>query len=494
MAMGSRRGWWRGPRARWGLLAATVALAAGVWFWPSRGLQKPAFQPPSASGSSQSPAAKRLRAGAAGANVIIILTDAAAARHFTSFGHQRDTTPNMGRFHEQSVLFTEAYSTAASTKPSVTSLFTGEFPDTHGTLSVVSRFTPDAATLSECLGKAGYTTAAITASPSVAASFGFSRGFDHFHEVFRDAGLEAAGHEPRATGGQVVDGALVLKSAVEWLKAHKDERLFAYLHFREPHAPYVAPDPFMARFASNTGRRGSEPFYDASLAYVDSLVGKLLREMETAGLLDKSVVILMADHGEAFGEHGRSGHGATPYTEMAHIPLAFHLPARSQAAARRRSELFSTADVMPTLLDLLQIPPPPTMQGRSRLALLAGEDETTPAFAVTRALGEDLTGGKRDFGQVSYALRVPRYTLILAKQGKQVELYDRNADPAEQRNIARDRPDLVKQLQAQFAAWADTQRGRPVVLPGGRLYAVGGKESDMDDTTRRQLKSLGYLK
>ncbi len=89
---------------------------------------------------------------------------------------------------------------------------------------------------------------------------------------------------------------------------------------------------------------------------------------------------------------------------------------------------------------------------------------------------------------------MPQYTLILAKQGKQVELYDRKADPAEKRNIAGDRPDLVKQLQAQFATWADTQRGRPVVLPGGRVYAVGGKESDMDETTRRQLKSLGYLR
>ncbi len=401
MAMGSRDRWWRSPWARWGLLAVTIAAAAGIWFWPSRGLQKPAFQPPSASGFSQSPAAKRLRAGAAGANVIIILTDAAAARHFTSFGHRRDTTPNMGRFHEQSVLFTEAYSTAASTKPSVTSLFTGEFPDTHGTLSVVSRFTPDAATLSECLGKAGYVTAAITASPSVAASFGFDRGFKHFHEVFRDAGLEAAGHEPRATGGQVVDGALVLRSAVDWLKAHKDERLFAYLHFREPHAPYLPPGPFLERFAEGRARRGSEPYYDANLAYVDSLIGKLLKELDAAGLLDKSVVILMADHGEAFGEHGRSGHSSTPYTEMAHIPLAFHLPTRSQAVPQRRSELFSTADIMPTLLDLLQIPPPATMQGRSRLALLAGEDETAPAFAVTRALGEDLTGGKRDFGQIS---------------------------------------------------------------------------------------------
>lgn len=492
--MGGRGGRWRDRRLKWGLSALLLALAFGYWFVNSRGFQDPIFQPLEENGASRSAAVKRLQAGAADANAIIILTDAAAADRFTSFGYPRATTPNMGRFHDESVLFTEAYSTAASTKPSVTSLFTGQFPDTHGTICVASRFTSEAATLSECLAKAGYATAAITASPSVAASFGFDRGFRHFHEVFREAGLEAAGHLPRATGGQVVDGAMVLKAAVDWLKAHKDEKLFVYLHFREPHSPYTAPEYFTKRFVGDQPRRGSKPYYEASLGYVDSLVGGLLHELKALGLLDKSVIVLMADHGEAFGEHDRFGHGSTPYIEMAHIPVAFHLPARSQARPQRREELFSTVDIMPTLLDLLQVAPSPTMQGRSRLPLLAGEKEAASGFAVTRALGEDLSGGRSDYGQVSYALRVPRYTLVLGRQGKQVELYDRKSDPSEQRNLAREQPELTRQLEAQFGEWARTQRGRPVVLPGGRVYAVGGKESDMDETTRRQLKSLGYLK
>jgi arylsulfatase A-like enzyme len=242
-------------------------------------------------------------------------------------------------------------------------------------------------------------------------------------------------------------------------------------------------------------KRGvSALLYDTGLAYVDSLVGRLLQELDARGLLDKSVVVLLADHGEAFGEHGRFGHNSTAYREMMRVPLAFHLPSGCGVAPRRRSEVFATTDLMPTLLDLFQIPLPATMQGRSRLALLAGEQEETAGFAVSRALGEDRTGGKQKPEEVSYALRVPRYTLLLADRGRRVELYDREADPGELNDIADERPEVVKKLQAQFAAWADSQRGRPVVLPGGRVFAVVGKESDIDDTTRRQLKSLGYLK
>ena len=479
------------------LVAAIVAiLSAGIWVWRSPRTQVPTFRSPSAAERSQSEAARRLRAGAAGANLIIIVTDAAAAGHFTSFGYRRNATPNMSRFHEEGVLLTEAYSAGASTKPSIASLFTSQSPDTHGTLSVLSRLTGDGATLAECLKGAGYRTAGFSASPSVSAAFGFSRGFDFFHELFREVGLEPVGPGPRNTGGTPVDGALVLRSALRWIRGHENERFFTYLHFREPHSPYGAPPSFHADFADSesTERGVSALLYDTGLAYVDSLVGKLLKELDARGLLDKSVVVLLADHGEAFGEHGRFGHNSTAYREMMRVPLAFHLPSGCGVAPRRRSEVFSTTDLMPTLLDLFQIPPPETMQGRSRLALLAGEEEETAGFAVSRALGEDRTGGKQKPEEVSYALRVPRYTLLLADRGRRVELYDREADPGELNDIAGERPEVVKKLQAQFAAWADSQRGRPVVLPGGRVFAVVGKESDIDDTTRRQLKSLGYLK
>lgn len=507
MAVGGQRGPRRGARLRWMVLLAGLAaivLAAGVRFRHARavhpersrgGLQTPTFHVSSSADFSHSPAAQRLRAGAAGANAIIILLDAACADHFTSSGYSRNTTPNIAKFQANSVLFTEAYSAAASTKPSVASLFTAQFPDTHGALALPSRLGPEGATLAECLRGAGYTTAAFSASPSLSASFGYNRGFGYFREIFREAGLEPATAHRRSTGALPVDGALVVGAVVDWVRAHKSERFFAYIHFREPHYPYIVPPSFRAPFLDpKTGRRPQKILYDASLAYVDSLVGKLLADLDAQGLLDRSVVVLLADHGEAFGEHGRVGHSSTPYIEMTHVPLTIHLPSRCGVVPQRRPEIFCLTDLMPTLLDLLRIAPPKTMQGRTRLVLLAGEKESAPAFAVSRALGEDHTGGKIDYGQVSYALRVPRYTLVLADQGQRVELYDRGVDPGELHDIVAEKPDEVKKLRAQFEDWAASQRGRPVVLPGGQVFSVGGDEAAFDEATRRQLKALGYLR
>jgi arylsulfatase A-like enzyme len=492
--MGSRRG--VRPRT-WviGLLpVVAAALAVSIWFSRSRGLQTPVFHLASSGELSHSPAAERLRAGAAGANLIIILLDAARADHFTSFGYTRDTTPNLARFFDDSVLFTEAYPAGASTRPSVASLFTSQFPDTHGALARDWPMPREGATLAECMSAAGYATVAFSASPTVSLAFGYGRGFASFREVFRDAGLPAAGLPHHRVGA--VDGALVLEATRKWLRAHRDERFFAYLHFLEPHFPYGAPGDFRAAFArpgpKNYGR--SEVAYDWGLAYVDSLIAQLLKELDALGLLDRSVVVAMSDHGEGFGEHGFRGHGNAVYGEIVHVPLAFHLPTRCEARPRRMSEVFCLTDVMPTLLDLLGIPPPKTMQGRSRLGLLAGEHEERPGFAVTRAAGTDMSGGVSDAGQVSYALRVPRYTLILADRGRRVELYDRQADPSEQHDIAGQRPALAQQLHRQFEAWASAQRGRPVVLPGGRVFAYRGRKAAIDEETRRQLKALGYLK
>ncbi len=477
-------------RARY-LLVGLLILAAGLWVAHPRALHRPKFHTPSPDEITTSPAAQRLRAGAAGANLIIILLDAARADHFTSFGHKLNTTPNIAKLFDRSILFTEAYSAAPNTKASVASLFTSQFPDTHGALSLPWPFIAQGATLPECMRAAGYTTAAFLGNPTISESFGFRRGFDSFTELFR--------HPSRSPlGPGVVDGARVLRASVDWFRAHNDERFFAYVHFLEPHAPYYAPADFRRRFLGGADPGSSQPDqslrYDASLAYVDSLVGKLLQELEALDVLDKSVVVVLADHGEAFGEHGVYGHTTTVYREMVYVPVGIHLPARCSASPRRQADVFCLTDLMPTLLDLLQIPPPDTMQGRTRLGLLAGEEEKTPAFAVSRSRGNDASGGEKKPSEVSYALRVPRYTLLLADHGQRVELYDHETSLGEQANIAGERRDMVKQLNRQFRSWAATQRARPVVLWGGKVLVTHSEEAKLSDETRQQLKSLGYLK
>ncbi len=467
----------------------TLLLAVAVLGGCSRGLQTPRFSGPSETVAPETPAVQRLRAGAADANLVIILVDAARADHFTALGYERRTTPHLDKLFGEGILFTEAYATAPNTKASIASLFTAQFPDTHGVVGRSTGLNADSATLAECMKAAGCTTAAFSANPYLSGSFGFGRGFDSFQEVFREVDLK-----PQVAGR--VDGALLLEEVVGWLRDHQEERFFAYLHFLEPHFPYTPPPAFREQVGGQEASPDSDEMldYDANLAYIDDLVGQLLEEMDRLGLLDRSVVVFLSDHGEAFGEHGVYRHERTVYQEMVHVPVAFRLPPRCRAPRQERVEMFSLTDVMPTVLDLFQIAPPDTMQGRSRLRLLAGEEEAEPAFAVSRARGDDYTGGVDHPEQVSYAVRGPDYTLLLGAAGRQVELYHRATDPAERRNIAQEQPQVVKRLHRQFRSWGKTQRARPPVLRGGTVFASDTKRVVVDEKTREHLRQLGYLK
>lgn len=234
--------------------------------------------------------------------------------------------------------------------------------------------------------------------------------------------------------------------------------------------------------------------YDGNLAYADHAAGQVLDAISRLDLQEQSVIVFLSDHGEAFKEHGCWRHTTTVYQEMIYVPLAFCLPARCGVAPALRHEVISLADVMPTLIDIFGFPTPNTMQGRSRAGLLVGEAESGPSYAVTRSRGLDRMGGAHRPEQVSYALTTPRYTLILGKQGQSIKLYDRESDPGEKEDIAEDHPEIVAELRQQFEEWAATQRGRPIVLAGGRVYLSDSAGVEMDERTRRHLKSLGYLK
>ena len=434
--------------------------------------------------AASSPAAQALRAGVEGANLIIIVIDAARADHFSGLGYQWETTPRIDALFDESVVFEQAYATAPNTKASTASLFTSQYPDTHGAVGLFTGLPMECTNLAEAMQSRGCVTAAFSANPFLAECFGYGRGFDEFFEVFREADL-VPNQEGRVPAERLVE------AGVSWFREHADEQFFAYFHFLEPHAPYEPPAEFRFQFMH------SPPWemglYDGNLAYVDDQVGELLAEIDGLGLTDRSVIVFLSDHGEAFGEHGRFGHSTTVYQEMMHVPLSFRLPRGCEASPQHRPEIISLADVMPTLLDLYGLDLPDTMQGRSRLGLLAGEPEGTPSYAVSRSRGDDGTGGVEHPEQVSYALAGPRYTLILSDEGRRVELYDREVDPGQQEDIAEENGDVVEELRQRFEDWADTQVGRPVVLPGGRVWAAEERTVSPDEETRRQLRALGYL-
>lgn len=481
MKLGASRWPWLWKVGAAGALTASllVAFCPRVQPWRAR--------PPSRDQFSSLSPVPRLRAGAEDANLIIILADAARADHFSLYGYALSTTPHLDELMTQSVVFTEAYATASSTKTSLSSLFTAQFPDTHGAVDTASPLARGIPTLAECLQATGRTTVAFSGNPFFGKEFAFDRGFDQFEEVFR-----AFGPDPRY--GSKQRAAQITEAAVQWFRQHRQTRFFAYLHYLEPHAPYDPPREYRSMFS---GARIPYPkddprrWYDASLRYVDDQIGALLQELQRLGLYEKSVIVFLADHGEAFGEHGETGHGNTVYQEMIHVPLAIRLPNNCGAKPQRRAEVICLTDLMPTLLDLFGAPTPPTAQGRSRLGLLAGEPEKEPSYAVSRARGK--RPAERNPRSICYALTTPQYTLVLADLGNRVELYDRLSDPEEKHNLAKAQPAQVEKLRAKFAAWAGTQSARPMVLPGGQDQPSKGEQARIGESTRRQLRSLGYL-
>ena len=464
--------------------AALVVAALAVLFVLPYGCGRKAVEPPPPPPRASSPAVQQLRAGAEGANLIIIVIDAARADHFSSFDYEMETTPRLDAFFADTILFTEARAEAPNTKASISSLFTSQFPDTHGAVGVGMPLSDQGATLAEVLKNEGYATVAFSANPFLAECFGFARGFDEFDEVFRQADLG-----PNEGGG--VPAEMMLEAVVPWLRDHADQPLFAYIHFFQPHAPYDPPSPFRFQFLHPP--EWMMGLYDGNLAYVDDRVGQLLDEIDSLGLMDNSIIVFMSDHGEAFMEHGFNAHGTTVYDEMIYVPLAFHLPAACQAAPQRRGEGIGLTDVMPTLLDLYGMESPAGLQGSSRIRLLAGEEEPEPSFTISRTRGTDSSGGVDQPEQVSYAIAGPQYALILAEEGRRVELYHREADAGQHNNLAADHPDIVDGLRQQFEAWAETQRGRPVVLSGGQVVTSGEPVMTVDDQIKRQLRALGYI-
>lgn len=438
-----------------------------------------------------SSAVERLREGARSANVIIILLDAARADHFGFLGYQRDTTPNADALFAESIVFDHAYCQVPDTKASVTSLLTAQYPSTHRVWGMVKSLPPDTTTLGEALQRGGLRTACFSANPHLSPEFGLDRGFDDFQEIFLQARLSET-----ATGG-AVPAELVAGAAAEWFARRKEERFFAYLHFLEPHKPYAAPEPFLTKYRSEAEETSAEDqvaLYDGTLSYVDHVVGQLLAELRRLGLLDTSIVILMADHGEAFGEHGEFGHVTTAYEEAIHIPLAIRLPSACGAQPAVRSEIISVTDLMPTILDLLGIPIPASAQGASRIRLLAGETEPQPAIAISRSRGRDPTGGLRQPEQVIYAVTAPRYTLLIGDQGRRLELYDRDSDPGQKNNLIEKSPEVAADLHRRFEQWAEGQATRPVVLGGEEADAPDAPTAELSERTREHLKALGYLK
>lgn len=424
------------------------------------------------------------RARLSTANVVVIVLDAAGARHFGCYGHARQTTPNIDRIAAEGVVFDRAYTPAVFTRSAMASVWTSQLPDEHhASVSYDEPLPPGIPTLAGIASAAGITTSAFVGNDMAGAAFGLDRGFAEFHRV---------SHRSDRIRG-VLNG---------WFSRNAARRFLAYVHYREPHYPFDPPPPFDALFGPDTPlprsvktdagwldfvNEGShrpgpaeidhlERLYDANLAAVDHEVGLLRKHLESLGIWDRTAIVLTADHGEALYEHAHIGHNDQVHEESVHVPLIVRFPVRTVPGGRRVATLTGLLDVAPTVADILGIPRERTrtFRGRSLLAAAAGGSDSPPDALLSRTVG----------ARPVYALVGARYKYQYDTRDGDERLYDLTRDPLEQASILDAQPvRAAYSRQRLFAAL--------LALPGRSGPSASGWSVPAEQ--RQALRALGYV-
>lgn len=464
--------------ARWSALAAaSAALAAGP--------------------ATPVPAAAPAHPIAAPRTIVLVTVDTLRADTLSSAGYPLPTTPFLDRVARQGVVFDRSYATSSWTPPTMASLFTGTFPTTHGVVSgeIAERrvlrqpvLPASLTTLAEAAKRAGYATLGVASNRHLVRDLGFAQGFDHFFDPpdFRNG--DAINLEARRL--------LVEAFGPGWRSLWRNRPLLLWVHYFDPHDPYVPFPPWLARHPAPAAPGGEtfparltmremksrfprpdaelaraiRPFYDGEVNRVDRLVEALWRDL---GLSDDTLFVFTADHGEEIADHGALGHSHSLYEELVRVPLLFHWPRGLPAGVRIETPV-SSVDLLPTLLDLIGAESLPALPGRS-LAPLWRRTDVAP-----RPVFLELSPPK------PYRLAVVdgSWKLIVDPGDRNAaELYELTSDPGETRNLAAAETERLRAMKDKLRAW---RRALPLA-PDREI------RENRDQELIEQLRSLGYL-
>jgi arylsulfatase A-like enzyme/Tfp pilus assembly protein PilF len=427
---------------------------------------------PGASAATPQPKAA-VRPKAAFPNIILITLDTTRADRMGFLGSQRGLTPNLDALARQGVVFSRAYSHVPLTPPSHATILTGTYPQFNHLTYMGEPLNRDLPYIPDILHRRGYRTGAFVASmildPANVTAIGFGRGFDTY-----DAGFHQRTSQEDRYHSVERRADVVVSHALGWLSQHPAGPFFLWVHCYDPHGPYDPPEPYKSRYAS-------EP-YDGEIAYMDAAMGKLMSGLKQRGLYDGAMIAVMADHGEAFGEHGERHHGIFLYDETMHVPLVIKLPGGRSGGSRVDSRV-RLVDIAPTVLQQVGIPVPPVMQGESLLSLMkpqAGEGQSaaTEGGADRPAYGETVYAYRAFGWSVLRSWRTGKYLYV---QAPKRELYDQSTDLKAAHDLA-----------TASTAVADTLAGQ---LEGFRLKtsSAGGHETNLSSEQAQSLQALGYL-
>jgi choline-sulfatase len=429
-------------------------------------------------------------------NVVVLVIDTLRADKLRPFNPQtRVKAPTIDQLAVEGVVFELAQAPENWTKPSVASILTGLHPQTHQQKTADAALPSSAELLSEHLKGQGFATGGFIANGYVSDRFGFDQGWDDYTNYIR---------EEKSTEAKDV-----FEEAGNWIEAHKDGRFFAYIQTIDPHVPYDPPGEYLAMYDSSeyagqikprmTGdllekakrnppqvvfdardKQRLEALHDGEITKHDHFFGAFLERLDALGLSDDTLIVVTADHGEEFEDHGSWGHGHSVYQELLHVPLMFRLPSRLPAGTRVDAAV-STLDVAATVTELLGVPGMAQNEGHELVGLMLGEAPSRPSVAFS------------DFQDDRRVITTGRWKLVL-RANLTSTMFDLVADPLEKVELDVSAFPVGRRysrmLLGQFLG--ATSRGDWLSAEQKGGTQLQRENAEMDDTIRDQLRALGY--
>ena len=415
-------------------------------------------------------------------NVLFILIDTLRADRLSAYGYQRPTSPVMKALADSGIRFATVRSQSSWTKASMASIWTASYPARTGILRFQHAISDEATMPAEILREAGFYTAAIWRNGWIAPNFGFGQGFNVYFRPTANRTPERFQQRNPSAHPLLGTDLDLTESAREFSRTFGSQRFFLYLHYMDVHQ-YVYNEE-----SALFGVRYPDA-YDNAIRWDDTNIGLVAATLEEHDLLEKTLIVIASDHGEAFSEHGREGHGKDLYREVTEVPLILVLPDLITSGIVVKP-MVQNVDIWPTIFDMLGLPPLEGAQGRSLLPLIRGTvaqstgEETMlggrPAFAhLDRTWGREDVNARRLVSVTS-----GRYRLFhpVTPPGKD-QLFDLGTDPQEQADLVQDQPQLVESLREEIARYLQDSEA-----PWG-----APREVEIDEMHLGQLRALGYM-
>jgi len=437
------------------------------------------------------PAAPQVEAPTTIRNVLVYLIDTLRADKLSPYnGDTRVQTPGLSRFLESAVTMLGAHSQENWTKPSVATLLTSLMPWEHTATGGESVLPRSVEMLPEILSEAGYSTGSFIANGYVSSRFGFGQGWDSYRNYIRE--------------GRRTDAEFVAADTLQWLDRISEEQpFFLYVHTIDPHVPYRPPDEFLEMYDSEPyrgpvnfrrdatllenikigridvnarDRRRLEALYDGEISYHDIHFNAILEGLSRRGHADDTIVIVTSDHGEEFWDHGSVGHGHSVYEELLRVPLFVRIPGVTRGMTQIEGAV-GLVDVVPTILETLQMPIPDHMSGRSFLDRLRGQDQDHPPSTTSGFMENWRTIVVDDWKLIQRRLTDPR-------------IYNLREDRGEENDVAARSPIATRWLRGELGlslAESQPQSRRR------RRTRHRAEQTAIDPELEAQLRALGYI-